>query len=126
MVLAGERQPQQGGVGVAAGEPAVGSDRAPRRISTRQPGRRRVNAAMICWVASLAALEMNPIRSTWAAWLAAALVSRSAWSQPARTAGVLLASAWPAAVRVIPARDRVNSRSPSWLSSCLICLVSAG
>jgi len=29
-------------------------------MSTRQPGRRRANAAMICWVASLAALEMNP------------------------------------------------------------------
>ena len=95
-------------------------------MSTRQPGRRRANAAMICWVASLAALDMNPTRSTRAARLAAALVSRSAWSQPASTAGVLSASAWPAGVRVIPARDRVNSRTPSWLSSCLICLVSAG
>ena len=50
-------------------------------MSTRQPGRRRANAAMICWVASLAALDMNPTRSTRAARLAAALVSRSAWSQ---------------------------------------------
>jgi hypothetical protein len=58
---------------------------------------------MICWVASLAALEMNPTRSTRAARLTAALVSRSAWSQPASTAGVLSASAWPAVVRVIPA-----------------------
>ena len=95
-------------------------------MSTRQPGRRRANAAMICWVASFAALDMNPTRSTWAARLAAALVSRSAWSQPASRAGVLSASAWPAAVRAIPARERVNRRTPSWLSSCLICLVSAG
>lgn len=26
----------------------------------------------------------------------------------------------------MPTRDRVNSRTPSWPSSCLICLVSAG
>ena len=95
-------------------------------MSTRQAGRRRAKSAMICWVASLAALEMNPTRSTRAARLAAALVSRSASSKPASTAGVVPASAWPAAVRVIPARDRVNSRTPSWLSSCLICLVSVG
>jgi hypothetical protein len=36
------------------------------------------------------------------------------------------AKARPAAVKVIPARDLVNSRTPSWLSSCLICLVSVG
>jgi hypothetical protein len=82
-------------------------------MSTRQPGRRRANAAMICWVASLAALDMNPTRSTRAALLAAALVSLSAWSQLASTAGVAPASASPAAVRVIPARERVNSRTPS-------------
>jgi hypothetical protein len=64
---------------------------------------------MICWVASLAALDMNPTRSTRAARLAAALVSRSTWSQPASMPGIRLSSAWPAAVRVIPARDRVNS-----------------
>ncbi len=51
---------------------------------------------MISWVASLAALDMNPARSTWAARLAAALVSRSVWSQLASTAGVRSASAWPA------------------------------
>ena len=51
---------------------------------------------MICWVASLAAPARNPTRSTRAARLAAALVSRSAWSQPASTAGTVSASAWPA------------------------------
>jgi hypothetical protein len=106
--------------------PALGSDQAACCMSTRQPGRRWANAAMIRWVASLAALDMNPIRSTWAARLAAVVVSRSASSQPASTAGVLPASTWPAGVRVIPARDRMNNRTPSWLSSCLICLVSAG
>ena len=68
--------------------PAVGSDQAACRMSTRQPGRRRPNAAMICWVASLAALDMNPTRSTRAARLAAALVSRSTWSQSASMPGV--------------------------------------
>lgn len=77
-------------------------------------------------MASLAAPARNPTRSTRAAWLAALLASRSAWSQPPSTAGTCFASAWPAAVSAIPARDRVNSRTPIWLSSCLICLVSAG
>ena len=53
--------------GQALASPAVGSDQAACCRSTSQPGRRRVNAAMICWVASLAALEMNPTRSTRAA-----------------------------------------------------------
>src|SRR6185437_13962914 len=43
------------------------------RRSTRQSGRRSTNAAMICWVASLAALEMNPTLSTRPARLASAL-----------------------------------------------------
>jgi hypothetical protein len=54
VVLAGERQPQQGSVDIAAGQPGGGSDEAACCMSTRQPGRRRVNAAMICWVPSLA------------------------------------------------------------------------
>ena len=95
-------------------------------MSTRQPGRRRAKAAVICWVASLAAPARNPTRSTRAARLAAVLASARAWSNPASTAGTRSASSRPAAVSVIPARDRVNSSTPSWPSSCLICLVSAG
>jgi hypothetical protein len=77
--LAGERQPQQGDIGVSPlASPAVGSVQEAARISTRQPGRRRVKAAMICWVASLAAPARNPTRSTRSAWLAALLASRSA------------------------------------------------
>lgn len=96
------------------------------RISTRHSGRRRPNAAMICCVASFAAPARKPTRSTRAARLAAALVSRSARSQPPSSPGTSPASACPAAVSVIPARDRLNSRTPSCRSSCLICLVSAG
>jgi hypothetical protein len=73
--------------------PAVGSVQGAARISTRQPGRRRAKAAMIGWVASLAAPARNPTRRTRAAALAALLVSRSAWSSPASMAGTFSASA---------------------------------
>lgn len=81
---------------------------------------------MMSWVASLAALARKPTRSTRAALLSALLVSRSTRSQPDSSAGTPSASARPGSVRAIPARERVNNRTPSWVSSCLICLVSAG
>ena len=106
--------------------PALGFDQVACRISTRQPVRRRENSAMMRGVASLAALAMKPTRRKRAARLAALLVSRSTWSQSASSAGTRSARVQPGSVRVMPVRDRVNSRTPSWVSSCLICLVSAG
>lgn len=95
-------------------------------MSARQPGRRRANSATISWVASFAALARKPTRSTRAALPAARRVSRSARSQVASSSGTRSARALPGPVSAIPDLDRVNSRTPSRSSSCLICLVSAG
>ncbi|WP_246268721.1 hypothetical protein [Nonomuraea typhae] len=77
-------------------------------------------------VASLAALARKPTRRTRAARLAALLVARNTSSQVASSAGASPASDRPASVRAIPARERVNRRTPSCVSRRRICLVSAG
>ena len=106
--------------------PAVGSSQAPWRMSIFQPGLARPNAATMSWVASLAALAMNPTRSTWAARLAAPLVSRTALSHLASSAGTCSARTRPGSVSAIPLWERSNSWVRSCASSCRTWLVSAG